>query len=203
MATQIVSTPASGLISFEEFLSVYDGIHAEWVDGTVLLMSPGNTPQSRLTRFLGSALQLWAEEHDLGEAFIAPLTVRMLETSAREPDVFFFRREHLDRVHPTFADGPPDLVIEIISQSSRGLDRGEKFYEYEQAGVPEYWLIDPERRKVEAYRLGTDGIFAAVPGGDPESLRADALPGMSIPVAWLWQEPLPRLTEVQKAWGLI
>jgi Uma2 family endonuclease len=173
------------------------------VDGVVFVMSPGNTPQSMLTRFLASIIQIWAEEHGLGEVFIAPLTVRMLETSAREPDVFFFRGEHLDRVHKTFAEGPPDLVIEIISQSTRVVDRGEKFYEFEQARVPEYWLIDPDRKKVEAYRLGTDGTYEAVPTGDPETLRADALPGMSLPVAWLWQEPLPRVSQVQKAWGLI
>src|ERR1700741_5148372 len=113
-------------MSFEDFLSTYDGVHAEWVDGTAFLMSPGNTPQSRLTRFLGAVIQIWAEEHELGEAFIAPLSVKM-ETSAREPDVFFFRREHLDRVHKTFVDGPPDLVIEIISRDTRGVDRGEKF----------------------------------------------------------------------------
>jgi Uma2 family endonuclease len=127
----------------------------------------------------------------------------MLETAAREPDVFFFRRERLDRVHKTFADGPPDLVIEIISQSSRVVDRGAKFYEYEQARVPEYWLIDPDRKKVESYRLGTDGTYEAVPAEDPETLRSEALPGMSIPVQWLWQEPLPRVSAVQKAWGLI
>ena len=202
--TETLQVPVSaGPISFEDFLSAYDGVHAEWVDGEVLLMSPGNTPQSRLTRFLGAVIQVWAEEHDLGEAFIAPLTVKMLETSAREPDVFYFRREHLDRVHKMFVEGPPDLVIEIISRDTRGVDRGEKFYEYEQARVPEYWLIDPDRRKVEAYRLGLDGAYEAAPTGDPETLRADALPGMSLSVAWLWQEPLPKVSDVQKAWGLI
>ena len=189
-------------ISFEDFLRAYDGVHAEWVDGTVLLMSPGNTPQSRLTRFLGSIIQIWAEEHDLGEALIAPLSVKM-ETSAREPDVFFFRREHKDRVHKTFVEGPPDLVIEIISRDTRGADRGETFYEYEQARVPEYWLIDPDRKKVEAYRLGADGAYEAVPTGDPETLRSEALPGMELPVEWLWRETLPKTSEVQKAWGLI
>lgn len=201
MTETLAPSVSTGRISFEDFLNGYAGMHAEWVDGTVVTMSPGHTPQSRLTRFLGAVIQVWAEEHELGEVFIAPLSVK-LESSAREPDVFFFRREHLDRVHPTFVDGPPDLVIEILSRDTRGVDRGEKFYEYEQAGVPEYWLIDPERRKVEAYRLGGDGVFASVSTGDPETLRADALPGMALPVEWLWRQPLPRVSEVQKAWGL-
>lgn len=194
--------PGPDTITFEEFLASYDGVHAEWVDGKVHVVSPGNTPQSRLTRFLGTVIQAWAEEKGLGEAFVAPLSVRLSDERVREPDVFFFKRENLGRVHPTYVDGPPDLVIEIISRDSRGLDRGEKFYEYEQAGVPEYWLIDPERRKVESYRPGADGTYEAAPG-DGTTLRADCLPGMRILTEWLWQAPLPRLTEVQREWGLI
>jgi Uma2 family endonuclease len=203
MTAQSLPVASPETITFEEFLSGYDGVHAEWVDGKVFVMSPGNTPQSRLTRFIASAIQHWAEEKELGEAFVAPLSVRMLEASAREPDVFFFRREHLDRVHKTYVDGPPDLVVEIISRDSRVLDRGEKFFEYEHAGVPEYWLVDPERRKVEAYRLGLDGTYEPVALGDPAALRSESLPGMWILTEWLWQDPLPRINEVQKAWGLI
>jgi Uma2 family endonuclease len=203
MAAAALAVAAQPGLTFEEFLTAYDGIHAEWVDGKALVMSPGNTPQPRLTRFLGTAIQHWAEEKGMGEAFVPPLSVRMREGSAREPDVFFFKRENLDRVHDTYADGPPDVVIEIISRGSRGLDRGEKFYEYEQAGVPEYWPIDPERKTVEAYRLGADGTYETVPLGDPATLRAEALPGMWIVTEWLWQEPLPRMNEIQKAWGLI
>ena len=203
MASQTLAVASPDTVTFEEFLTAYEGVHAEWVDGKVYIMSPGNTPQSRLTRFLGSAIQLWAEEKGLGEAFVPPLSVRMLEGRAREPDVFFFKREHMERVHQTYVEGPPDLVVEIISRDSRGLDRGEKFYEYEQAGVPEYWLIDPERRKVEAYRLGTDDTYEPVALGDPAALRAACLPGMWVLTEWLWQEPLPRINDVQKAWGLI
>lgn len=204
MTTEAIAPAAAGRISFEDFLSAYDGIHAEWIDGTVVPMSPGNTPQSRLTRFLATVIQLWAEEARLGgEAFVAPLTVRLLGRSGREPDVFYFRREHLDRVHDSWVEGPPDLVIEIISASTRVIDRGEKFYEYEQAGIPEYWLVDPERRKVEAHRLGADATYEPVAPGDPPALRSEALPGMWILTEWLWQEPLPRTNEVQRAWGLI
>ncbi|HKP74315.1 MAG TPA: Uma2 family endonuclease [Longimicrobiaceae bacterium] len=198
---QVPQVPVVTGITFEEFLSAYAGVRAEWVDGTVVVMSPGNTPQSRLMRFLGSILQIWAEEHGLGEVLIAPLSVRM-GTSAREPDVFFFRTENLHRVHQTFAEGAPDLVIEIISRDTRGVDRGEKFYEYEQGGVPEYWLVDPERKKVEAYRLSTDGTYELTGLGDPETLRAEALPGLALPVEWLWRESLPRVSDVLKDWGL-
>jgi Uma2 family endonuclease len=188
-------------VSFEEFLTTYDGVHAEWVDGKVHLMSPGNERQSALTRFLGAILQYWADAHGrLGETYVAPYTVRTHGNAAREPDVFFIRSEHRERVHGTYVEGPPDLVIEIVSPSSRGQDRGDKYYEYAEAGIPEYWLIDPERKKVEAHRLAADGGYQIVPLGDPPMLRTDALPGMWIAVEWLWREPLPLLPDVFAEW---
>jgi Uma2 family endonuclease len=187
-------------MSFEEFLVAYDGVHAEWVDGRVQVMSPGNDRQSRLTRFLASVIQDWAEAHDLGEVFVPPYTVRTREGAGREPDVFFVRAEHLDRVHGTYVEAP-DLVIEIVSPSSRGQDRGDKYYEYAEAGIPEYWLIDPERSRVEAYRL-EGGDYRVVPLGDPAELRSEALPGMWIAVEWLWRQPLPKQSSVRAEWRI-
>lgn len=189
-------------LAFEEFLEAYDGVHAEWVDGRVYLMSPGNRSQSRLTRFLSAVLQHWAEAHDLGEVFVPPFALR-LGDAAREPDVFFIRADGAATVHGTYVEGPADLVIEILSPSSRGTDRGDKFYEYERAGIPEYWLIDPEREWVEAYRLNEGGQYEAQDLGTPKTLTSGALPGMRLPVEWLWREPLPKLAWVIEEWGLI
>ncbi len=204
MPMQLLSPAEPATMTFDEFLAAYDGVHAEWVDGKAQLMSPNTGRHSKVARFLSAAIQTYAEEKGLGEVFVPAFPMRLTpKPSGREPDVFFVSREHLDRFHESHLEGPADLVIEVISASTRGVDRGEKFYEYEQAGVPEYWLVDPERRKVEAYRLGSDGTYEAVATGEPPTLRADCLPGLWILTEWLWQEPLPRLTEVQKAWGLI
>ena len=203
MSTQAPPLEGVRSISFEEYLEAYDGVHAEWVDGRVLVMSPGNRSQSRLTRFLSAVLQHWAEAHDLGEVFVPPFALRLGDGAAREPDVFFVRTENADRVRGTYVQAPADLVIEILSPSSRGTDRGDKFYEYEEAGISEYWLIDPEREVVEAYRLASPGRYERRDLGDPMVLTSDALPGMRLPVGWLWQEPLPKLSWVIKEWGLI
>jgi len=203
MGTQAPPLKGVRSISFEEYLEAYDGVHAEWVDGRVLVMSPGNRSQSRLTRFLSALLQHWAEAHDLGEVFVPPFALRLGNGVAREPDVFFLRSDRAGQVHGTYVQAPADLVIEILSPSSRGTDRGDKFYEYEEAGISEYWLIDPERSLVEAYRLGASGRYETHGLGDPMVLTSDALPGMRLPVEWLWQEPLPKLSWVIQEWGLI
>jgi Uma2 family endonuclease len=79
---------------------------------------------------------------------------------------------------------------------------GEKFYEYEQAGVREYWLIDPDRKQAEFYRRGEDGIFRLAFVGREGVFRSDVLKGFWLKVEWLWQEPLPSLMSVLKAWEL-
>jgi len=94
-------------------------------------------------------------------------------------------------------------VVEIISPDSRARDRGEKFYEYEQGGVREYWMIDPLRKPAEFYQRGEDGIYRLVPVGDDGIYRSAVLEGLWLKVEWLWQEPLPRLLSVLKEWGLI
>ena len=204
MATQSPPAASPDTITFEEFLTAYDGVHAEWVDGRVYVVSPNTDRHSQVARFLITLLQTYAEEKGLGEVFVPAFAMRLApKPSGREPDLFFVARDHLERNRGTHLDGPADLVVEVISASTRVVDRGEKFFEYEQAGVPEYWLIDPERKKVETYRLGEDGTYEPVPLGDPPVLRSQALPGMWIAVEWLWQQPMPRLTEVAKTWGLM
>lgn len=201
MATRLA--PSAGNISFEEFLSEYGGVHAEWVDGQVFVMTPATPDHWRLTRFLGTILQSYAEERELGEVFGEPVTMRTSERAAREPDLYFVAAEHASRVKGTFFDGPADLVIEIVSRESRIRDRKEKFGEYERAGVREYWLIDPERKQADAYRLTEASRYERVELGEPAVLTSEALPGMWISVEWLWAEPLPRHAWVLREWGLI
>lgn len=202
MATHAVPVQADGLVmSFEEYLEAYDGVHAEWVEGRVYVMSPGNERQSDLSLWLAALIRYWGDRHQLGRTYIPNYSVKLNETKAREPDVFFVRTEHLERVHGTFVEGAADLIVEVISPSTGGIDRGIKYYEYEEAGVTEYWLVDPLRERVEAYRLSVRGDYERVNLGEPEVLRSEVLTGMEIPVEWLWQTPLMPLHEVFDLWA--
>lgn len=95
------------------------------------------------------------------------------------------------------------MVVEIISPDSRARDRGEKFYEYEQGGVHEYWLLDPLRKQAEFYGLGDDGIYRLIPIGGDGLFHSRVLEGLWLKVDWLWQEPMPTLLSVLKEWKLV
>jgi Uma2 family endonuclease len=104
-------------------------------------------------------------------------------------------------VHPTFIDGPADLVVEVVSPESRTHDRVEKFREYQLAGVRDYWLIDPAAKTAEAYRLSVDGSYERVADASGR-LTCIALPGFWMDAAWLWAEA-PDEWAAYEAWGLI
>lgn len=197
MATQAAFAPDR--VSFEEFLTAYDGVRAEWVDGTVVEMSPASDRHQDILEMLSAALRSYVERTRAGITRSQQLGMR-IGNRLRVPDLLFLSAEHRDRRTPTHVDGPADFVIEVISLDSRLRDRDEKFHEYERAGVPEYWVIDPLRETVDLFRLGEDGRYHLADEGVPPRLESYVLPGFWIDPEWLWQEPLPTVDWILEQW---
>lgn len=109
--------------------------------------------------------------------------------------------EHLSRIQRRHPEGPADLVIEVISPTSRVRDTVHKLAEYDAAGVPEYWIIDPVSSTTTFYREDA-GRFADV---TPTSgvYRSWVLPDVRIDPGWLWQRPLPDPLDILADWGVI
>jgi Uma2 family endonuclease len=194
-----------GRMTYEEFLTWADeDTRAEWVDGEVVFMSPVSNEHQELSRFLLALLSFYVDAHRLGTIRYEPFQMKTgPDLPGRSPDILFVTTEHLSRLKRAHLEGPADLVVEIISRDSRARDRGDKFYEYEQAGVPEYWLLDPQRKQAEFYRLGEDEIYRQVFIAEDGIYRSAVLNGLWLKVEWLWQEPLPPLLDVLREWELI
>lgn len=92
--------------------------------------------------------------------------------------------------------------MEVIGPESRSRERGEKFYEYEKGGVPECWLIDPDRKQAEFYHRDAKGIYQLMRLDKNGVFRSKVLNGFWLRVAWLWQKPTPPLQVVLKEWKL-
>ena len=186
-------TPPKEKMTFEEFLAWCDeDTWAEWVDGEVQMVSPASEKHLDIGDFLTTVLRFYVRKKKLGWVGSAPFLMRLPNVPrGREPDILFVRQEHIARLRETYLDGPADLVIEIISPESVGRDRGDKFVEYEQAGIPEYWLIDPIRNRAEFYQLDAQGRYEII---DPDAkgiYRSTVVEDFWLRAAWLWQEPLP------------
>jgi len=198
--------PPPGELSYEAFLDWCDeDTLAEWVRGRVVMSSPAALRHQDLGTFLLIIMRFWVRAHDLGVVIAPPFQMRLPPpiNTGREPDIIFVANAHLDRLRQTYLDGPADLVVEITSPESIGRDRGDKFVEYEQAGIPEYWLIDPERRQVEFYQLEADGRYRAAVIGASGVYESPALVGLRLPVDWLWQDPLPNDLDALRSLGIL
>ncbi len=190
-------------MSYEEFLAWADeDTLAEWVDGEVVMTSPASLRHQDIMGFLAAIVGIYVEEHNLGTLLTAPFQMK-LASSGRESDLLFVAAEHLHRLRDTYLDGPADLAVEIISPESVGRDRGDKFYEYEQAGIPEYWLLDPQARRAEFYQLDAAGVYQLIAPDQEGIYHSAVVPGFWLRVSWLWQQPLPRVLDVLRELGVV
>jgi Uma2 family endonuclease len=202
---QVSDAAPPNKMTYEEFLDWLDeGRWAEWIAGEIILMTAPNTKHQQISRFLVSLTQCWVEAKDLGEVFPAPFQMKLeTQSTGRMPDLLFVARKNHKKLKKNYLDGAADLVVEVISPESRKRDRNDKFYEYEEAGIREYWMIDPTLKRTEFYVLGEDKVYRPVSLDENGIFRSTVIKGLWLKVDWLWQEPLPTLMSVLKEWKLI
>jgi Uma2 family endonuclease len=94
-----------------------------------------------------------------GLAFIAPFDVYFDKENILQPDLAFVANQNLHLLEDKGLVGVPDIVVEILSPSTAHIDLGDKREIYEQHGVKEYFIVDPNNKKVISYYL-TNNIFA-------------------------------------------
>ena len=132
--------------------------------------------------FLCGLLNAFASQRGLGLTLPAPLRVRVRAAKYREPDVVFMLAEHLVRVGEQYWEGA-DLVMEVVSNDDRRRDLETKRREYAMAGIPEYWIVDPQTNSITVLTLDSDhyvehGVFAS-----GTKAVSKLLPGFEVEVA--------------------
>lgn len=90
--------------------------------------------------------------------YSAPFDVYFDEETVVEPDILFVSQARLHIIDERKVNGAPDMVVEIISESTEQHDRGFKFKRYAQEGVTEYSIVDPAGQKIEVYQLSKKGF---------------------------------------------
>lgn len=147
-----------------------------------LIMSPAPSFLHQEIAFrLQRALYDWVGSRKLGKVVGAPIDMVLSEHRVAQPDVVFIAQDRLSIVQGAIR-GPADLVAEVISLGSRNRDRIEKRDLYEQHGVKEYWIIDPEAGTVDVLHLEASRYELVLRRGRGETATSVLLPGFEVPI---------------------
>lgn len=123
-----------------------------------IIMSPAPHPDHQtIVLNFAATLREFVAANGLGKTLVSPVDVVLTPRRVVQPDVLFIAKERAGIIRSHIA-GAPDLVMEVISVGSWQRDRIEKKALYEQAGVPEYWIIDPDAQTVEVFAL-VKGVY--------------------------------------------
>jgi len=175
-----------------------EGAYLEWIDGKVIGFMPNNLQHQLIIGFLMTVMKLFVEIHNLGEVVQTGYAMKLEpQRRGREPDLVFVSKENAEKLKQKYLDGAADIAVEIVSPESIERDRKTKFGEYEKAKIKEYWLIDPEKKQAEFYRLSESGFYQLAKATDGV-FYSEILPGFFLRVEWLWQEQPPTLAALKE-----
>jgi Uma2 family endonuclease len=187
MSTQVTR---HGDYTFDDFLAlVEEDEKADLLDGVIYMASPESTDDNDLEAWLVSLVRGYSDELEIGNVYVSRVAFRITEKQGPEPDLAFVSKRRRRTIHRGFVGGPPDVAVEIVSPDSVQRDYIEKRQIYEHAGVREYWIIDPAKRRATFLRL-TRGKFREVEL-DGHIFRSTAMPGFWLDVRWLWAKRRP------------
>ena len=159
-----------------------DGLRHEIIDGEHYVTASPVTRHQRISLELAYLFRSYLEAHPIGEVFYAPFDVVLSFTDIVVPDLVYVSKARAHLLTAKNLQGAPDLVIEILSPSTRPRDERLKRDLYERAGVEEYWLVDPENDSVTVHRRAGGGSGPSIRFEKGDIVTTPLLPGLEIPL---------------------
>ena len=153
-------------------------------------MTPApRTHHQRISGRLSAALNGVAVSRRLGEVFAAPCDVVLSDENVVQPDLLFVSSARAEIITEDNIQGAPDLMVEILSDSSRKKDEVTKRKLYERFGVAEYWIVDPELESIRVYKLAQQRYSRATELSKEANdvLTTELLPGFHLSISELFE----------------
>lgn len=177
--------PLQGEWTEEDYLALKPRQLIEFTNGVLEFLPMPDRIHQDLVKWLFLKLHGFVSTNQLGQAYFAPLRVKTDNKKYREPDLVYLSnerdRQYPDRSRPPFG---ADLVMEVVSEGedARNRDLQQKPIDYAAAGIPEYWIVDPENRTITILSLDGTEYFPRGVFGEGEVAESVLLPGFSIAV---------------------
>ena len=153
----------------------------ELSEGRIIITPSPTTQHQKILSKLFLLIGNHVLSNNLGEIVVSPMDVRLWPGTIRQPDIVYMSNEHRDRISEQYW-GIPDLVIEILSESTATEDRTSKFIEYEKAGITEYWLVDTAKKTIEVFVLDQGSYKLLGKWGAGEVVQSKVLAGLQVAV---------------------
>lgn len=129
------------------------GFRYELIEGHLLMSPSPNYYHQSALGVLYELMSAFVRRQRLGVVLIAPFDVvlRDDDETAVQPDMLFIGKDRQAIIRETHVQGAPDLLVEVLSPRREGIDREKKFRKYSDAGVREYWILDPKQRTIDVW----------------------------------------------------
>jgi len=153
----------------------------EFIDGQIILHSPARNRHLEVTLLAAKLLDTYVQIHQLGVVRVEKCLC-VFPRNDYEPDVVFFgsvKAASLDE--QTLKFPIPDMIVEVLSESTEQNDRGVKLEDYAANGVAEYWIIDAERSTLEQYLLGDEAYYLQLKSSSG-NLTSQAIQGFQVEI---------------------
>ena len=173
-------------LTYEDYVQFPDdGKRHEIIEGDHYMTPAPRMKHQRISVNLATAMASVAKQNKLGLVFTAPCDVILSDENVVQPDLLFVSTARAAILTEDNAQGAPDLIVEILSESSRKKDEVTKRKLYERFGVQEYWIVDPELETVKIFKLVQQKYVRAVELSKESNdiLTTELLPGFSCAVS--------------------
>ena len=171
--------PEQGAWSDEDYLALTTNRLVELSDGNIEVPPMPTEKHQAIVAFLFEALLVFVRPKALGRVIFAPFRVRLWPGKFREPDLAFMLAVHSARRHADYWEGA-DLVMEVVSDDDRRRDLETKRREYAEAGIPEYWIVDPRTETITVLVLRDDAYIEQGRFAAGERAESSLLPGFAV-----------------------
>ena len=172
--------------TYEDYLNTPEGERYELLDGELVVAPSPKTIHQTLVMELSTVLNAFVKRLALGKVYAAPTDVVLWDGGQRnvvQPDVLFISAAREGIITEANVQGAPDLVVEILSPSTQSRDRGYKRDLYARHGVGEYWLVDPDAKRIEILLLSAGDFEIGGNYGPEDTLISPTLHGFRLNLA--------------------
>lgn len=188
-------TPPVKRITFDEYLDLLtEESKGDLIDGILYMQTPPAYAHEKIFVFLIGILNAFVVRKKLGIVLGSRTAIKFSGYNGTEPDLVFISNSRRHLIHPYFVEGAPDVAVEILSPSTRKLDRGRKMALYAEHGVLELWQFDPESQTAEFFR-NDNGTWTPMPVSNDGIFHSQAIPGFWLNVSWLFADEPPDILD--------